>query len=144
MSLKSLIAVIGCGIMAFGCHLESPESVDDADTQETISNLVAAGFPENDIQLRDGVVFVVVAVSHRTGEVVSGPDVFARGLASADDDECVLEAAVRVAEEQLERMSEGARRDLDELAEELRIVVRRHLRRSLGSRPVVVPHVLEL
>ena len=94
---------------------------------------------------RDGVVFVVVAVSHRTGEVVNGPEIFARGLASdKDDEEHVLDGAVRAANEQLEAMSEGARRDLDELAEELRIVVRRHLRRNLGSRPVVVPHVLEL
>ena len=49
--LSVLAFSLACGDVA-----DAPPS--DADIQETIENLVAAGFPENDIQISDGYVYV--------------------------------------------------------------------------------------
>ena len=56
-------------------------------------------------------------------------------------DSSPLRAAV---EASVAAMPVAARRDVDELAEEVRLAVRRWFRRNYGSRPVVVPYVVEL
>lgn len=58
MFRKTLITVIGCGVMAFGCQAETEVDSHSADTAEIMGNLIAAGFPKSDIQLYDGVVYV--------------------------------------------------------------------------------------
>jgi hypothetical protein len=47
---------LSCGALAFGCAADSQRDSAD-DTQETIDNLVQAGFPRADIQVFDGVVY---------------------------------------------------------------------------------------
>jgi len=92
----------------------------------------------------DGVVLVIMAVSHQTGAIVSGPDFVVRGLISSDDEAADLEEAKVAVIERVRAMSPAAIADLAELQEEVRITVRRHLRRRLGRRPVVVPYIMEL
>lgn len=52
--------VFACiGAAAFACGGEQPDAVDrEAQIAETIENLIAAGFPEDDIQIYDNEVFV--------------------------------------------------------------------------------------
>ncbi|MFT4570346.1 MAG: ribonuclease J [Hyphomicrobiaceae bacterium] len=91
-----------------------------------------------------GVVLAVLAVSRQTGEILSGPDLSARGLVTANGREPDLTAASEAVVKAVKAMTPAAIADLDELHEEVRLAVRRHFRRSIGVRPVVVPYVMEL
>ena len=53
MSSKSIVLAMGCAALACGCA----GNTSGDDTQETIDNLIQAGFPANDIQVVDGKVY---------------------------------------------------------------------------------------
>src|SRR5881628_2324744 len=55
MSRRSLVLAV-CGALTFGCSAEIRDS--EVDTNEIISNLMQAGFPQDDIMVVDGVVYV--------------------------------------------------------------------------------------
>src|SRR5262245_14425382 len=57
MFTKAVVTALSCGALAFGCASE-PQQDSAEYNQETIDNLVQAGFPLNDIQVFDGKVFV--------------------------------------------------------------------------------------
>ena len=57
MFTKTMTIAAGCAALTFGCSLDDSDS-PDAETEEIIENLVEAGFPEADIQISDGLVFV--------------------------------------------------------------------------------------
>ena len=52
MSTKGIALAAGCGILVSGCARQPDE------TRQTIDNLVAAGFPRDDIMVVDGIVYV--------------------------------------------------------------------------------------
>ena len=56
MITKALVFAAACGALAFGCGAQPSEPVDE--NQEIIDNLVQAGFPIDDIQIYDGLVYV--------------------------------------------------------------------------------------
>jgi ribonuclease J len=92
----------------------------------------------------DGIIFVVMAVSMQSGEILSGPELTARGLVCKDGAEPDLEGARQTVVTAVGEMTHEAVTDVVELAETVRRAVRRHFRRALGIRPVVVPYVMEL
>ncbi len=92
----------------------------------------------------DGMVIVVLGVSRQTGEIVSGPDLIARGLVSSESEGVDLEGARKAVLARVAQMTRAAVADKEELQEEVRLAARRFLRRATGGRPVVVPYVLEL
>jgi hypothetical protein len=53
MFKKTAVLVASCGAMLVGCGVDT-----EAENQETIANLVKAGFPESDIMVHDGQVYV--------------------------------------------------------------------------------------
>lgn len=92
----------------------------------------------------DGVVMVILAVSHQTGEIVAGPDFVVRGLVSPEEEASVFEGAKNAILDRVGGMSAAAIADLPELQEEVRLAARRYFRRTLGRRPVVVPYIMAL
>src|ERR1041384_730307 len=52
MFTREIVLTLGINALAFGCAAQPSE------TQETIDNLVQAGFPADDIMVIDGVVYV--------------------------------------------------------------------------------------
>lgn len=56
MITKALVFAVACGALAFGCGAQPSEPLDE--NQEIIVNLVQAGFPIDDIQIYDGLVYV--------------------------------------------------------------------------------------
>jgi len=55
MFTRSMVVALGLGALTFGCSGPAPGGDD---TQEIIDNLVQAGFPDSEIQVSDGKVFV--------------------------------------------------------------------------------------
>lgn len=57
MFSKAIVLAVGYSALITGCGSE-PELSQAESTQEIVENLVQAGFPENDIMIADGVVYV--------------------------------------------------------------------------------------
>lgn len=93
---------------------------------------------------RDGMVLAVLAVAQQTGAILSGPEFLMRGVVTGSDAEPDTEPLRRAVIDSIQAMPKAAVRDVDELAEEVRLAIRRWFRRTFGSRPVVVPYVVEL
>lgn len=53
---KAMVLAIGSSALMFGCGTDLVQ--DSADVDETVENLRQAGFPENDIMVVDGLVYV--------------------------------------------------------------------------------------
>lgn len=93
---------------------------------------------------RDGVVMVVMTVSPETGEIVQGPDLVPRGLVAEGLDIVSLEDAAAAVARHVRGLDTEAWSDVEGLGEEVRVATRRYFRRTLGSRPVVVPFITGL
>jgi ribonuclease J len=94
---------------------------------------------------RDGMVLAVLAVAQQSGLILSGPEFLMRGVVTSGEDvEPDVEPLRRAVVDSITAMPKAAVRDLDALNEEVRLAVRRYFRRTFGSRPVVVPYVVEL
>ncbi len=104
----------------------------------------------SDIVLRDrrqiaqaGMIIVFLVLEAKTGKVVSGPDLVQHGV--FDDRDPEIAAAVRkFALEKLGELSRSSMRDDHEVAETLRLAVRRWFRKEFDRKPVVIPIVREL
>ncbi len=91
----------------------------------------------------DGLVVAIVGIAQQTGEVLTGPDLLSRGFLAATNGEGfdAAKEAVRTALGELPRES---RTDIGMVKEQVRQVLRRYFRRTLGRRPVVLPFVMEM
>jgi len=93
---------------------------------------------------RDGLVLCVVAVAQQSGMILSGPEFLMRGVVTEGGAEPDTEPMRRAVEDAIAAMPKAAVCDTGEISEEVRLAVRRWFRRTHGSRPVVVPYVMEL
>ncbi len=93
---------------------------------------------------RDGMVLAVLTIAQQSGAILSGPEFLMRGVVAGDDAEADPEPLRRAVLNAIDAMPKAAVRDVDEISEEVRLAVRRWFRRTHGSRPVVVPYVVEL
>lgn len=91
-----------------------------------------------------GMISAVVAVCRDTGALVSGPELSSRGLVTADGREPDLSDACKAVSQVMAERDPEALRDLASLNEDVRLAVRRHFKRKMGIRPVVVPSIIEV
>jgi ribonuclease J len=91
----------------------------------------------------DGMVLAVLAIHQQSGEIVAGPDLISRGFVRDEEGEEILEQARKVVLETFNGMNRETRTDRAELQEEIRIALRRHFRKKLERRPVVLPYIVE-
>jgi ribonuclease J len=92
----------------------------------------------------EGVVVVVVTVDARSGEVLSGPEIFTRGWIHAPDaDPLLAEARARVLEE-LEQMAEEGGHDFETVRRKVRSALGRFVNERTRRRPMIVPVVMEV
>ncbi|MFH1262134.1 MAG: ribonuclease J [Pseudomonadota bacterium] len=91
-----------------------------------------------------GIVVALVMVDSHSGEIVRGPELFARGLASEGQLETLMDDARDVLREQLEGINWEARTDIFEVQDEITLAVRRFFKSKLERKPVVIPIVIEV
>ena len=85
---------------------------------------------------------VASVVLNGTGRLLAEPQLTVQGL--ADDDDRSIEDAIEAIVDVLDRMSKSDRKDDDEVAEAVRLAVRRSFRQSVGKRPMTKVHVTRL
>ncbi|MBW1712296.1 MAG: ribonuclease J [Deltaproteobacteria bacterium] len=89
----------------------------------------------------EGVVFVLVVVDHRSGEVISGPEVVSRGFVFEEEQLDLLEEAKDMVAQVIEDMPEP---DWGLAQDEMRRTLRRFFNKTLDRRPMILPMVLPM
>jgi ribonuclease J len=95
----------------------------------------------------DGVVTPVVTVSEETGELEAAPEVVARGVLGLDgngDSAGFLRDMQRVVEAAVNAASRDERRDATLLKERVRVELKRFIQKQTGTRPVIMPVVVQV
>ena len=104
-----------------------------------------------DIVLRDrrqiaraGMIIVFMVLDAQSGEIVAGPDLVQRGVVDDLDTSGVFLELRSYTLTQLADLNPESMRDRAEVAETLRLAVRRFFKRRFQRKPVVIPIVREL
>jgi ribonuclease J len=95
----------------------------------------------------DGVVTPVVTVSGETGELEGTPEIVARGVIGLDgdgDSADFLRDMQRVVEDTVNAASRDERRDTSLLKERVRVGLKRFIQKQNGTRPVIMPVVVQI
>ena len=93
---------------------------------------------------RTGIVVAWLVLDVNTGEIVSGPNLSTHGVIGSEAGDDLLEEAALAATKAIEGLSTESRCESSEVAETMRIAVRRVFNKRIESKPVVVPIVHEL
>lgn len=91
-----------------------------------------------------GIVVALVMMDSHSGEIVRGPELFARGLASEGRIEDLIEQARKKLRHRLEEVDWESRTDVYEVQDEIQVTVRRFFKACLERKPVVIPIVIEV
>ena len=93
-----------------------------------------------------GVVFCMMARERETGKILTKPEVIGKGLINASFEPWLLEEATKLVEKIIiqykEDLKDGPLKY--DLAEEVRIELRRFFERNIGKKPTVVPILLDV
>jgi ribonuclease J len=91
----------------------------------------------------DGVVFATFLVDAQSRDLVAEPAILTRGFVMLSDDESYGDLLSGVARKAYEEAPGEVRRDGDALREVLRLALRRIIRKTTQTRPLVIPVILE-
>jgi ribonuclease J len=91
-----------------------------------------------------GILVVVVGVQMHTGSVVLGPELLSRGFVAEEGAAPLLEELKGVAEAALASLDTASMSNPEVVRTRIRNRVRRHIEKTLGRRPIVMPMILEM
>jgi len=106
----------------------------------TVGEITDADLKDRRILGEEGFISVIVVVDGKTGRVVSGPDIHARGV--AEDDKVFEGVKPKIAAALAEAVQSGTR-DNHALSQVVRRTIGRWVNQSLRRRPMIVPVVIE-
>jgi ribonuclease J len=92
----------------------------------------------------DGVITPVVTINEKTGKLEATPEIVARGVIGADGANGLMKDLQRVATEAVETASKVERGDMSLLKERVRVELKRFVQKETGTRPVIVPVVVQV
>jgi ribonuclease J len=95
----------------------------------------------------DGVVTPVVTIDEESGEMEGAPEVVARGVVGMDGNGTtadLIRDMRRVVTEAVEAASRDERRDSSLLKERVRLELKRFIQKETGSKPVIMPVVVQI
>ena len=93
---------------------------------------------------RTGIVVAWLVLDVNTGDIINGPNLSTHGVIGSEAGDDILAEAACAATKAIESLSTESRCASSEVAETMRIAVRRVFNRRIESKPVVVPIVHEL
>lgn len=93
---------------------------------------------------REGVLVAVATVDRETGDLVAPLVLKSSGLFYRDEGEAILAEARRFAEEEIAGRSDKKKKDLAALTEDLRVALRRCIKKNTLRFPVIIPVIVEV
>jgi ribonuclease J len=111
---------------------------------EGVDHMVDARVVKDRLILQeDGVVFATLLVDPQTGDLAADPSILSRGFVMLSDDEAYGELLAGVARKTYEEAPPAVRKDGEALRDTLRLALRRVIRKTTQTRPLVIPVILE-
>jgi ribonuclease J len=111
---------------------------------EGVDHMVDARVVKDRLILQeDGVVFVTLLVDPQTGELAAPPSILSRGFVMLSDDEAYAELLASVARKAYDEAPPDVRKDGEALRDTLRLALRRIIRKTTQTRPLVIPVILD-
>jgi len=92
----------------------------------------------------EGVVLAVLAINKATGKIEGAPEIVSRGHIQEDEEANLLAEAKRIVIKAIESCTEEEREDSLVLSETIRSELKRYFRKRTGTRPMIVPVILEI
>lgn len=92
----------------------------------------------------DGVVTTVVTLDEESGEMEGTPEIVARGLNSNGQSSEFIRDMQSVVTKTVEKASREDRRDTGLLKERVRVELKRFIQKQTGTRPVIMPVVVQI
>jgi ribonuclease J len=131
-------------LTAKGVRLAGSVPVGRCFVDEGVEHMVDARVVQDRLILQeDGVIFATLLVDPRTMDLVAEPTILSRGFVMLSDDEtygALLKGALRKA---MEETPFEIRKDREALRDLLRQSLRRVIRKTTGTRPLVVPVLMD-
>ena len=93
-----------------------------------------------------GVVILMLAINQSTGEIVQGPEIFTKGFVPEENEasEALLDEAKQAICNLLQEHSQEMLSNWEELRVEVRKTLRRCFNKRIARRPLILPLILEL
>jgi ribonuclease J len=92
----------------------------------------------------EGVVLAVVAVNKSTGLMEGLPEIVSRGHIQDNEETSFLNDARQIVIKTFEECTEEERADSMILTENIRVALKRYFRKRTGTRPMIVPVIIEI
>lgn len=92
----------------------------------------------------EGVVLAVVAIDKSTGLIVGTPELVSRGHVQEDEGAAFLTEARQIVAKTIDECTDEERKDSLVLTEILRSGLKRYFRKQTGTRPMIVPVIVEI
>src|SRR5438067_2257525 len=109
----------------------------------TVGNVTNVVLRDRQHLSEDGVIFAALVVDRDTGEILSGPELVARGFVHPDGKD-LLEGAAQEVRRALKRRAKPARPDYGFLVERTSQVLGGYIYRLTHQRPMILPVVTEI
>lgn len=93
-----------------------------------------------------GVVFCLMTREKDSGKILSKPEIIARGLVNETMESWLLDEALKVVQEQIQRYKKELNQGVinKDFAEEIRVELRRFFERNIGKKPTVIPMIMDV
>ncbi|HYS05786.1 MAG TPA: ribonuclease J [Candidatus Dormibacteraeota bacterium] len=90
-----------------------------------------------------GIVLAVVAIDRGSGRLVGEPEIVSRGFAAGPGDQEVLREAARLVRRSVESATPEERADRGVMKALIQRDLKRHFRKTLDRRPMIIPAIIE-
>ena len=92
----------------------------------------------------DGVVVCIVAINPTSGELDSDPEIVSRGFVDAGEGAGFISDLKQVVEGAVKNASHEQRIDSAVMQEEIRLALKRFIKKQTGRQPMIVPVILDV
>jgi ribonuclease J len=92
----------------------------------------------------NGLVVAIATVDRKTGELLGEIEIISKGVITDKEGETLFNGARQEAEIAIRELSEAGPAETADIAEQLRLCIRRYLKKNVFRRPVVIPIVMNM
>jgi ribonuclease J len=92
----------------------------------------------------DGVIVPIVAINPTSGELEAEPEIVNRGFVDGNEGTQMMRALRKLIEQTVERASHESRIDSAVMQEEIRLSLKRFIKKQTGRQPMIIPVVLDV
>ncbi len=91
-----------------------------------------------------GIVVCTLIANAQTGEIISDPEIYFKGLFLNNETEKILEESKKLVEDTFFNATMETKKSRLEIQEEIRVTLRRYFKKKFDKKPLVIPIVLEV